>query len=326
MLIKLKWNNTNDNTAVVQVFRSTAAIDTANPGTPIATLPGDATSYSDFDAVMGTTYYYAVAVTKGAKRVFTPVKTFTNDSQRGPGSARILYGDERLGYMGKLAPTDFIDIGKYLDLTLAVAANFRVTWHKFIRKGKIIYVAEKPLLLDSINHGPWSQALRKSVGLVSGLQWNFDNSAWPDAAKTSIAQFNGSQLHFRVLRGLPDNWDGSAPTAAMVMDPTTEFNELIAPLMDNEFYSPNKIGCVRQGTVLAPVMGSIACAEKIGTTQLVRNMQSPVSSSAFWTKQSTFNRTSTSWYSYTLRDDAVTEPGWDARLWDAVWPAFELIG
>jgi hypothetical protein len=326
MLIKLKWNNSNDLTAAVQVFRATAVIDTANPGVPIATLPGNATSYDDAAVVAGTTYYYAVAVSKGAKRIFTPVKTFVNEANPGPGCAPHMFGDERLGYMGKLAPTDFIDVVKYLGLPALTANVFRVSWHKFIRKGKILYIAEMPLNYDSGYRGPWSQNLRKSVGLVSGIQWGFDNSAQADAAKTSIANFGGSTFHFRALRGLPDNWDGTAPTAGLIADPTTEFNELIPPLLANEFYFPNKIGCVRQGTLLRISSGNIACAEKFGTKQLVRMMQPQANTNAaFWNYAATLDRSKASFLAYLLRDDATGEPAYDARTWDAIWPVFELI-
>lgn len=326
MLIKLKWNNSNDATAAVQVFRDTVVIDTANPGTPIATLPGTATSYDDSSVLAGVTYYYAVAVSKGTKRIFTPVKTFVNEAKRGPGGARILFGDERLGYMGKLGPTEFINIVKYLGLGSTTANVFNMSWHKFVRKGKILFIAEMPLNYDTNTRGPWSQTIRKNVGLVSGIQWAFDNSAQSDAAKTSIASFGGNTFHFRTLRGLPDDWNGTSPTAAMIADPTTEFNELIPPLLAGEFYFPNKIGSVRQGTVLRCTQGNIACAEKFGTTQLVRLMQPQANTNPnFWNYAATLDRTKTSFLAYLMRADATGEPSYDARLWDAVWPMFEMI-
>jgi hypothetical protein len=327
MLIKLKWNNSNDATAAVQVFRGTATIDTANPGTPIATLPGNATSYDDSDVLAGVTYYYAVAVTKGAKRIFTPVKTFLNEAKRGPGGARILYGDERLGYMGKVSPVDFIDIVKYLGLGSAVANVYRMNWYKFIRKGKIIYVAEKPINLD-YGTRVWGQTIRRNVGLVSGMQWGFNNSAWTDAAKTSIASFGGNTFHFRALRSLPDNWDGVAVTQALVNDPTTEFNELIPSLLDGEMYFANKIGCVRQGTVLVPNMVPIICAEKLGTKSLIRTMQPTAMLNNFWNAQSSSDRTKTSFLNFLMRDDATastSEVYWQPNTWDAVWPVFEMV-
>lgn len=329
MLIKLKWNNSNDATAAVQVFRSTTPIDTANPGTPLTTLPGNATSYDDSDVLASVTYYYAVAVTKGAKRIFTPVKTFINEAKRGPGGARILYGDERLGYMGKVSPVDFIDIVKYLNLGSALANVYRVNWHKFIRKGKIIFIAEKALNDNSvIANRVWAQNIRRNVGLVSGMQWGFDNSAWADARKTSIATFGGNTFHFRALRSLPDNWDGTAPTQALVNDPTTEFNELVPTLMANEFYFPNKIGCVRQGTVLPPSMPPVMCAEKVGGKSLIRVMQPlPVNIAAWWNAQATSDRTKTSFLNYILRDDApaTPEPYWQPNTWDCIWPVFEMV-
>jgi hypothetical protein len=325
MLIKLKWLNNNDASAVVQVFRSTAVIDTANPGAPLVTLPGNATSYDDTAVVAGTKYYYACSVSKGVKKLWTPVKTFVNESRRGPGSSRIIYGDERLGYMGKVDQTDFLDVCKVLGLSAALSGVYRFTWHKFIRKGKVIYIADRPMNESSTNR-VHAAGIRKNTGLISGMTWNFDNSAWPDAKKTAIAQKDGDSFHFRALRSLPENWDGSAITAAMIADPTTEFNELIPPLLTGEFYFPNRIGSVRLASTPLFLMGGIACAERQGTNLLARAMQNPATGTTWWSTGSTLQRTKDAFLAHALLPDTANDTnGYRADISTAIWPAFELI-
>lgn len=326
MLIKLKWSNKNDSSAVIQVYRSTAPIDTAAPGTPLATLLGTASEYSDNTAVSGTTYYYAVAVSKGVNKLFTPVKVFDNVYHRGPGGDKIIYGDERFGYYGTVATDNFIDVCKILGLSATFSALYRFTWHKFCRKGKVIYVADRPLFSNVLATSVYAHAVRKTVGLVSGLVWNFDNSAWIDSKKTSINDFGGDKFHFRALRGLPDDWDGSTPTPEMVSNPTTEFNEIIQCLTTKELYFPSKVGTVRTGTVVAPQMNKIICAEKVGTTSLSRELQASSIQTAAWTTLSSKERTKAAFVNFSMRNDLSVDPtAVSLETWSSIWPVFELI-
>lgn len=329
MQIKLKWVNNNDVSAVVEVFRDTAPINTASPGAALATLPGNATTYTDAAVLAGVTYYYAVAVSRNGKKVFTPVKTFTNELRRGPGGSRILFGDDRLGYMGKVSQLDFIEIGRVMNLTTDQTANYQFTWHKFIRKGKILFLPERPVCHTTNSYKVYGSAVRENMGLVSGLTWNFNNSTWSDANKTRIVERLGDRFHFRAPRGLPDDWDGTAPTAGMVANPETEFNELIQTLLLNEVYFPSKIGCVRAGvTNVAGHMAPIVCAERVGTAGLIRRMNvAPVTGTALWAHAGTVNRTKDDFLSYTTKAAATgADPTtYNAVSWDAVWPVLELV-
>lgn len=327
MQIKLKWVNNNDASAVVEVFRGTAPINTANPGAALVTLPGNTTTYTDATVLVGVTYYYAVAVSRNGKKIFTPVKTFLNEFRRGPGGSRILFGDERLGYMGAVSQDDFIEIGRVLGLTSTVSPIYRMTWHKFIRKGKIIYLGEKPLNTASSSEKVSGFALRTNPGLVSGLAWNFDNAAWPDAAKTKIVEKNGDRFHFRAPRSLPDDWDGSAPTDALIANPETEFNELIPTLFQGEFPLPNKLGCVRKGTPnTAVTMAQIICAEQSGGQSLIRTLNKTApNNTSFWPHCGSYARTKEDFLAFTLRSHTGVEPTWATTNWFTVWPMLELI-
>lgn len=324
MQIKLKWVNKNDNAAVVEVFRSTAAIDTANPGTPLVTLPGTVSTYTDTTALLGVQYYYAVAVSKNAKKIFTPVKTFTNVARRGHGSNQLLYGDDRLGYFGKIGPDDFIDPARCVGYGPTYSAAFRTDWHKFIRKGKIIFLADRPMIGPDANTAVWGQDLRRSKGLVSGLTWNFSNPQY-DAAKTWIVPKDSDNYHFRALRCLPDDWDGTAPTAEMVADPTTEFNELMTTVIVGS-YIPSKIGCLRGNQTRTVDMSSIICAEMQGGKHLVRAMvpqgSSPTTS---WTGARPYLSTKDSFLLHRLDTESTSRVSYAPWDFPRVWPAFELI-
>lgn len=334
MLIRLKWLNNNDSTAIVQVFRSTATIDTANPGAAYATLPGDAITYDDTAVTAGVTYYYAVCASRGTKKFWTPVKTFLNEPVRGPGSSRIIYGDDRLGYMGKLSTVDFIDVSKILNLSVAATNAYAgITWHKFIRKGKIIYVADRVMCYPAYNvHAP---AQRRLTGITSGLSWNFDTSAWPNSGKTFIVTKESDSFHLRTVRGLVDDWDGSAITDAMIQHPETEFNELIIPILGGEFYLPNKIGSVRTGVqVTGQTFGPIACAEMYLSgsepATLTRLMYDAATGTPTtqWNFPSSYTRSATAFFKWVLRSFAVNGAGQTSAVPNqsaSFWPVFELI-
>lgn len=323
MQIKLKWVNKNDNAAVVEVFRSTATINTASPGAPLVTLPGTANTYIDTTVVYGTQYYYAVAISKAGKKLFTPVKTFTNIAQRGHGSNQLLYGDDRLGYFGMIGPDDFIEPAKALGQTAAFAAAFRTNWHKYVRKGKIIFLADRPMIGASGNV-MYAQNIRRKYGLCSGLTWNFANTQM-DVSKTHIIEKDGYSYHFRALRCLPDDWNGSAITAPMIADPTTEFNELMSTVIVGN-YLPNKIGIVRGNQTRVVDMSSIACAEMQGTTHLDRLFY-PTGNipTATWTGPAPYINVKDAFLNHALRADntnLISSAPADASR---IWPAFELI-
>lgn len=325
MLTRLKWKNKNDATAVVEVFRSLTTINTANPGTPLATLAGTATEYEDTTGVVGTTYYYAVACSKNSQRVWTAVKTFTNAKRRGPGSNDILYGDERLGYYGKVANLEMPDIAKALGFTADQALIYKFTWHKFIRKGKIIYMTDRPFSTAQAQANValryWSQDLRRGVGLISGMQWGFDMTAWPDAGKTLVVTRESDQFHTRLLKSLPDNWNGTTPTQAMVDDPTTEFNEIMQPLL--QVFMANKLGVVWSGPFADTLSYcSFMAAEMFGGKFLARTM----GAAGFYNYPSSYARNKLDFLKFVLRDSTTsTAAGYSGANYDAIWPAFELI-
>src|SRR5690606_12674992 len=94
-----------------------------------------------------------VAVSKGLKKVFTKVQVIDNVGKRGPGPNEIIYGDERLGFFGILSSLEFLNVVKFLEISNATIVNelSNIAWFKFIRKGKIYYVSDRPLISSGLS-------------------------------------------------------------------------------------------------------------------------------------------------------------------------------
>lgn len=158
MGIKLNWDDqTDQNLDAVEIYRTTTPFDPNNPGTPLATLPGDATSYEDNTVSVGNTYYYTVAVKKGEDRSFAATQTQGYYSNLGPGPKTILRGDWTCGYFGEIpnekwvTPVDVVDKIKSV-LAVLTGLNFNTsstTWHKFVYNGKIFYTPNNQLIYST---------------------------------------------------------------------------------------------------------------------------------------------------------------------------------
>ncbi|QVW55046.1 hypothetical protein pEaSNUABM29_00002 [Erwinia phage pEa_SNUABM_29] len=149
MTIRLSWpSQASKALTSIEIYRKTgydAVIDVNNPGTPVATLPGNATEYVENVANLTekTMYSYWVASVKGTERVFGAklVQPFYLDV--GPGPQAPIRGDWYCGYFGVVSTDDFINRAEIqAQLSTAQASMFQngiLGWHKFIYKGRIVY-------------------------------------------------------------------------------------------------------------------------------------------------------------------------------------------
>ncbi|AFQ96619.1 putative virion structural protein [Erwinia phage phiEaH2] len=158
MGIKINWDDQTDQALdAVEVYRSTSPIDENAPGTPIATLPGTAREYEDTGVKNGNTYYYRVAVVKGANRSFGTQQTAGYYSNLGPGPKKILRGDWIAGYFGEMLNADWVlplDVANKITAALksTVGINYITSsdrWHKFIYKGKVLFVPSTRLMYST---------------------------------------------------------------------------------------------------------------------------------------------------------------------------------
>lgn len=175
MSITLNWNLpagiTLDN---VVIYRGTAALDKNNLPAPLATLAGDVATYVDDALVSNNVYYYIVSFVKGADVSYSMNYEMGYFADLGPGPQKLVMGNWTYGYFGEIAAADFITAA---DLKTQVGASSLsvtepVAWHKFIYKGKILFVPDRYMAYSSWN------ALY-ALGLIFGTD---DNGVFPTGA------------------------------------------------------------------------------------------------------------------------------------------------
>ncbi|EEG8190916.1 hypothetical protein G7N79_000496 [Salmonella enterica] len=133
----------------IEIYRKTpgnATIDVNAPGTPLATLPGDATSYEDNAVENNTTYRYWIAAVKDGERVFnTPTaQGFFLDT--GPGPQKLLYGDWHAGYFGTVTPAELFTHAELNSLVVNIFSYAVSAWHKFIYKNRILFMSDNAII------------------------------------------------------------------------------------------------------------------------------------------------------------------------------------
>lgn len=133
----------------IEIYRKTpgnATIDVNAPGAPLATLPGDATSYEDNAVENNTTYRYWIAAVKDGERVFnTPTaQGFFLDT--GPGPQKLLYGDWHAGYFGTVTPAELFTNAELNSLVVNIFSYAVSAWHKFIYKNRILFMSDNAII------------------------------------------------------------------------------------------------------------------------------------------------------------------------------------
>lgn len=152
MTIRLSWpSQASKALTSIEIYRKvghSATIDVNNPGSPTATVAGDATQYVEDVANLTekTVYTYWIAAVKGTERLFSApiVQGFYLDT--GPGPQKLLMGDWYAGYFGFVSNQDFASrediIGANSGLTAAQIAQYKygqTGWYKFVYKGRILF-------------------------------------------------------------------------------------------------------------------------------------------------------------------------------------------
>lgn len=154
MTIRISWpTQTGKALTSIELYRAVgfdAKLDPLNPGTPYKVLDPTATGYVEDlkDLTEKTIYCYWVAAVKGTERLFGGriVQGYFLDT--GPGPTEIMRGDWACGYFGPVSTTDFFSLNDVRSqLTAAQLSSYNrepVGWHKFINRGRIIFIPEHP--------------------------------------------------------------------------------------------------------------------------------------------------------------------------------------
>lgn len=204
MQLKLKWRNPNTLATTIDIYRNDAIVAPADLGSPVATLAGTVTEWSDLNVVAGKTYYYTWKTTNAGNSVFTKPVAVKAEYSLGPGPSELVYGDMSLGFFGSITYADLFTGQELLEKTGLpvnwVNGSGLLSWWKFARNGKILYLPGSAIALSA------SFITLYSRGLVFGTD---DNGAWVpngQAVKNQkkVISKNADDFIVRLPTGLDD--------------------------------------------------------------------------------------------------------------------------
>ena len=182
MPIKLDWIDHNVTADSRNVYRSTSKIDVGNLPVPLATLAGDALTYTDNTVQRNVTYHYVVTSIDGEDEAPSAEFVIAYIPYTGPGPQTLLRGTWEHGYFGRVPLEDIFSHSEFVaacDMTGSCTPN-TVTgnyWHKVVYKGKILFFPN----LFIASGVQWQTLYQK--GLAYGLAPSAD---WPAPIKTLL--------------------------------------------------------------------------------------------------------------------------------------------
>lgn len=152
MQLTLKWKNHNTLATTTTIYRSTSPID--KNSLPAAHAAVNAADEQYVDTVeYGKKYYYLMQNTNAKGTAFTDNKEVWGLPQTGPGPQKLVSGDMNLGFFGFMSANDFITGQGMKDQFPEVLTGgaLDISWLKFARKGKILFVPNGPLANNTIS-------------------------------------------------------------------------------------------------------------------------------------------------------------------------------
>lgn len=325
MAILLSWKNNNPPQNVLRIYRSETTFDTANLPAPLATLPGDAKSYTDTTAVGAKSYSYLLQVSNGQEVVYSKTPTITHIKNRGPGPQMLQQGDYDCGYFGEVSADELPSVFAAFGVApgyIGTLNNYPSVYHKFAWKGRILYYGA--IMLSAVQvYGSSRNKLTRS-----GLVYNFTNAAL-QATVQNVHSKNGFSFHARCPRSTPENWDGTTSpfTKQNLENPDTEFNQILGSLMRVAPPGKRKLSRInttifsstvpQYGVAIAdPPIGAMGSnLSRISTTNYSLKFLPVAISNGKNPQEFEVNSTTTAGW-YATSDSAASSK---------VWPVFELI-
>jgi hypothetical protein len=145
MSVTLTWGSANAALAdSINIYRTTTPPDVNNLPAVLGTATGSATSYTDTTAVRNTLYYYLVGHVRAGIELLSPVLLMGHYPDTGPGPQTLLRGDWNLGYFGTCTTVQMFTpstLNAQVPIPGTLTADGTITaWHKFIRKGKVLFI------------------------------------------------------------------------------------------------------------------------------------------------------------------------------------------
>lgn len=226
MAIELTWVNRTQDADKIEVFRSSEPFTVNTLPEVYSQIEGDAQSFIDRQSGPGDVFYYLLKTWRGSEFKYSELIRALGVPYTGPGPQVLLKGDRELGYFGEVPDKDLITKN---DLRLIVnlpgdpgsisVGNKGGIWFKFAYKGKILYIAGTPVLLNL----SWNSIYNK--GLVFGVHGPGDPSIT-----------NPVDQYF-TIKTKDENFIVRCPTITETLDdppPTNTYNNSGAV-----FYSPS---------------------------------------------------------------------------------------
>lgn len=256
MAIKLKWVNPNSFDTVVEIYRGDAPLDRTNLGSPIATMSAGESSWIDNTAAYDRVYYYVFVTLRGTDRVVGANNKVETVERKGAGPNNLMYGNDRLGYYGRLKASDFFNSTKIVaalkSLVGIPTAVVTPGWHKFARNGKTIYVPEA-----AFGAAQWDSLYK--AGVVYGVDGpGGPHGSLPNTNQKVVVELNGDEYMVRLPLGVKNDPSDVVDLSVFPIEENNnkyvdmatapyktwrcEFNDLFYPIfhtMPDEQYLPN---------------------------------------------------------------------------------------
>lgn len=195
-------------------FAPRAVPDPNNLGTPYVVLAGTATSYEDTAVDNYATYQYRVVSVKGTDKVMGLPIVQAYYPQTGPGPQDLLRGDWWNGYFGTLTPEEFfLNAAELNGLMGQTFSNQNVAlWHKFVYKGKILFIPDTPTTTG------YTYNQMYSYGLVWGTN---DTGKFTPSGQSARNQYRTVKKNgYEYIVRLPQAVDRGAYSSAWYNDMT----------------------------------------------------------------------------------------------------------
>lgn len=157
MAITINWPATNAAKATaIKIYASKTKLVDGALGTPIATLPGSAVTFSWTPPTDNTVYFFRIETIftsgDGEESILGPNQPFGYFTTTGPGNQAPIRGDWELGYFGRVDSSLLLS-GSALRTALGMTSGVGVPhtdavltyYYKFIINGKIIFSPVGPI-------------------------------------------------------------------------------------------------------------------------------------------------------------------------------------
>ena len=146
MELIVNWTNRTENADSIKIYRKVEPFLESELGEAIATLPGNASSFTD-EVEFGKTYYYRTQTIKSGDSVVSAQLTAIATTYTGPGPQTLISGDTECGFYGEVSEQELDNPALLMSRIVGSGQQLGTdpAWLKFSYKGKILYFSKQIL-------------------------------------------------------------------------------------------------------------------------------------------------------------------------------------